>query len=241
MIRHLHIGKNNVIGRAFTRSGNVNVIASNEINKVDLNSYDKISISAFDPLLKEKLGNDKLVSNILERINSDIEILYFSTVRAFEYKIPSRHISYAANKKASAQRLLSHAPHAKIVYLPNILPKTNKDQSNFIKMFHNNLINGFIRFDVSKDSSWNFICPDSLVTALNIDDFKDKHNVFINKTWITALQLVEAARLHYARDFEINYGDKKVVYPAAASLTHTVVTSRNILTANDIIRVLGNE
>ena len=86
---HLHIGKNNVLGRAFYRCGECKIVTSTELfsmTKEDLLKFPKISISAFNPENKIIIQNheDDLTKFLINNVNPKTHIVYFSTSRVFD-------------------------------------------------------------------------------------------------------------------------------------------------------------
>ena len=164
---HLHIGQNNVIGRAMQRLGLCDVVSYTEfllMSKYQIQNYSKISISAFNPVLKKRnlLSADNLSSFLVESARRDSHVIYINTARALDEKVAIRHKSYINNKKLISNYLKENFINFSCLYIPNIVPQVSKDQCAFIDVFLKNLESGLVRFDCDVESNWNFICSNAL-------------------------------------------------------------------------------
>ena len=164
---HLHVGKNNVIGRAFSKYFQEVITVSHKdlLNFGSLERFETISISAFDPLNKVRpLENDsKLLNYIYKYADSSSKMIYFSSARCLQVRPPERHRIYVKNKMVIADKLRNKFSNFSLIYLPNLIPIETCDKSNFVDSFCKNLVTGLVHFDCSLESSWNFVDPASIV------------------------------------------------------------------------------
>lgn len=233
---HLHIGKNNVLGRTFIKFGhNVHVIAHSELKKLDISKFKKISISAFNPKLKQCLlsKGDDLVDTLIAKSNGKCEVIYFSTARCLQRDVPKRHAIYIKNKQLIVKKLRDNFKKVSVIYLPNVIPLQKQDKSLFIDCFISNLNNDVVSFDCSENSSWNFIDPISLVKWLERDRQLSDESLVVNQEFITVSDLIQ-----FAKDFrpltklKISVGSKKIHYPSKMDLLVDTIELSNSLEAN---------
>ena len=211
---HLHIGKNNVIGRSFASKPNVKVVSHSQLEYENLYSYDTISISAFDSAAKVKfIGVDDVTKNIVANTNSSAEIIYFSSARVLTENLFNNYHFYIKNKLEIENFLFDHHEKSKIVYLPNIIPKYASDRCDFIDMFLDNLRDGTVKFDSSLESSWNFISSEKLVEACLDKKFTARRTVFLNHREITVADLIRFAKQYSNKPIDIEIGSDTMIYP----------------------------
>jgi hypothetical protein len=172
--RVLHIGKNNVFGQYSQFLGH-KVINHNDFMSCCLKSlsgfYDMIIISAFDPSNKIGINNDELIERILKLHTSEV-IVYISTCRITNHANRDvRNEHYTNSKKRQEEFLLSQIPNSvTIKRFPVIIPKFNsKTVNGFLGQVSRSMRHHKeLRFDVSQESTWNFLSIDDAFSRLLI-------------------------------------------------------------------------
>ena len=165
-MKSLHIGRNNLIGKAYFSNIDCDVISHDELDRHS-DYYENVSISAFDPKLKSSImGNDDFIFNILEKFDRNVNITYFSTARVLEHKTHN-HSYYVANKIATEAALSRHFRSVNIIYLPLVYLQKSNLRSRFLTQYLDNLSKDFIHFDCSAVSSWNFVDAIELVRTID--------------------------------------------------------------------------
>ncbi len=216
---HLHVGKNNVIGRSFSDNENVKVVSHNELFSVKISDYNTISISAFNNAAKESfIGADDMIKYVVANACPSNKILYFSTARVLNENANKNHYFYVKNKLAIERYLFDNHENVRIIYIPNIIPKSNLDRCDFIDIFINNLVRGCVEFDCSLSSSWNFISVDKLVEACFADRFMERRTLFLSKEEITVSDFLRFASYHTNINLRVRVGEKTKKYPDLTTL-----------------------
>lgn len=161
MLKHIHIGKKDLIGHSLKSSG-FRVISHHEINNINLKNIDKISISAFDPNRKNLHCTDRdiFIDSVCELFPKEIKVLYFSSLRQLDNS-PGYEI-YRSNKESDIKILKSHFKNVSVCFLPNIVCSYSRYTSHFIKTLKKNYDISLFKFDTSSDSSWNFIMSNEI-------------------------------------------------------------------------------
>ena len=217
---HLHIGKNNVLGRAFQRCEFCKVVSNAELlsmSKRDLNKFTKVSISAFNPDLKFHFQNmeDPITAHLRKNIHLQTHIIYFSTARIFDENISEGYAFYVKNKQFISSLIKETFPHSSCVYLPNIIPILNKDKSKFIDQFLKNLSRKIVSFDCNAESYWNYVNPDRVVDFINNLSESNVEVLLMNQTHLTVNELVLFAKeLHEDVQVKISLGTQWKRYPS---------------------------
>lgn len=216
---HLHIGKNNVIGRAIIRNGAAKVVSSNEfldMTKDQLSRYTNVSISAFNPCLKKHVlkREDPVIDFMKKNIGRDIHIIYISTSRVFDQPVSVTHRIYVNNKNSIRNSLEKFYKNFSCLHLPNIVPIVEEDSSDFVDQFLNNLDKKLVFFDCDEQSYWNLIDPDELgkfILSLGgpVGDISVmcENNLYVR-------DLIEfAKRIFPLSDLKLKIGLKRKSYP----------------------------
>jgi len=228
---HLHIGKNNVLGRAFAHyAKNVHVISHSELKNFEISEFTKISISAFDPALKEtaSLNGDKLLDILQQKIVSQPEIIYFSTARALQEDLPERHRTYVQNKNLTVQNLRENFKEVSIVHLPNIIPISRQDKSVFIDTFLLNLKNYTVSFDCSENSSWNFVDPVSVIRWVENTTRIPHEILVVNENPIHVSDFIKFAESTKGpQNLKISLGSMYISYPSKIASEIPVLLLKN--------------
>jgi hypothetical protein len=150
------------------RAGNSDVISHTDISGINLQKYDKIFVSAFDPNRKKNvLPKNPLLEFLCNHVTNYQEITYFSSARVLEAKQSDDHKAYITNKIYDVEYLLKKVRNLKIIYLPIIAPMDVSDSSRFFKLIFNNFLAGYMKFDVSQDSSWNIVTAKDVIDISN--------------------------------------------------------------------------
>ena len=228
---HLHIGKNNVLGRAFANyAKNVHVISHTELKNFEISEFTKISISAFDPTLKETLSfnGDKLLDILRQKIIKQPEIIYFSTARALQEDFPERHRTYVQNKNLSVQNLRENFKKVSIVHLPNIIPISRQDKSVFIDTFLLNLKHNTVSFDCSENSYWNFVDPVSVIRWVENTTRIPYEILVVNMNPIHVSDLIKfAVSTRGSENLKITLGKTFISYPGTIPSEILVLPLKN--------------
>ena len=214
---HLHIGKNNILGRAFANYANsVHIISHTELRDFEISKFTKISISAFDPTLKKTLSpnGDKLLDILRQKTSEEPEIIFFSTARVLQEDFPERHRTYIQNKNICVQNLRKNWKNVSTIFLPNIIPITKQDHSAFIDSFLSNLKKNIVSFDCSENSYWNFVDPVSVVRWVESVKKLPHEILVINENPIYVSDFIEfAVSTNGAESLKITLGQKFLAYP----------------------------
>ena len=243
---HLHIGKNNVIGRAFSSKENVKVISSNLLYGEKLSNYYTISISAFDRDAKCKItGADNMIKDIVTRSCPDSEIIYFSTARVLSGNGGKNYYFYVKNKLAIEKFLINNHQKVKIIYLPNIIPRNHKDRCDFIDTYIKNLEMGRVEFNCSLESSWNFVSANKLIEACLAGYFVSKRTLFLSTNAISVSDLVKYARRNTTKPLKILTEKNTKHYPVLDTVNLDILYSDSDESDNKLLwiktRQLGNK
>tara|TARA_Y100000996_G_scaffold348036_1_gene286525 strand:- start:2637 stop:3308 length:672 start_codon:yes stop_codon:yes gene_type:complete len=194
---------------------NIKVIGHDELYSIKEKKPESVSISAFDPKRKIAINrSSNFISEVCSLIPKHCKVIYFSTARILDNATEPRHAAYVENKVHDEIQLRAFFDNVSIVYLPLIIPQSREDKNFFIETFFKNLKSRSIVFDVSLDSSWNFIHPSDLkIITNNINKLTEKQ-LLINKKSFTGHDFVSFAKQLCSLK-SITYGDKIVRYPEA--------------------------
>ena len=210
---HLHIGRNNVIARALGQMPDIICCGHDEVKNIEGFKFDLISISAFDPVKKTKLVEDP--SNFIEMVSflpKTAKIVYYSTARVFDNVSKNLHSNYIKNKLLEENVLFSLFKDVSIFYLPNLIPECSEDNSPFFSMVKKNYKDNFVSFDVTPESTWNYIYPSDIPQSLTDLERVLTKQILLSKTSISVAQIVD--KLIGRRNLNVFYnGDKTEDYP----------------------------
>jgi hypothetical protein len=211
--KHLHIGSNNAIGRALALMPDVICCSHNEVNDIEFFNFEFISISAFDPIKKTRLVEDPVdFIKMVSRFPKSTKIVYFSTARIFDESTEKNRSIYVKNKHSEESILSSLFKDLSIFFLPNLIPQHPADNSPFFNRMKKNYANNFVHFDVTPESTWNFIYPSDISKALLRLESALHKQILLSETSTSAAQMVE--ELLSMKDLNVIYsGNKTHHYP----------------------------
>ena len=214
MIKHLHIGRSDIIGRYYSSLTNTLVIGHDELPSIKKFEFSSVSISAFNPTRKNKIiHSDVFINRLRLYLPSWCHVIYFSTARVLDSEHSVRHDAYVRNKISDEMYLRSFFDKLSVVYLPLIIPMSNNDKNFFLEVFFRNLKLGSIVFDVDIDSSWNFIHPTDLKFLIfNIKSLGRKQ-LLVSKKSFTGHDFVKFGK-YLERICSIKFGSGIFHYPA---------------------------
>ena len=212
MNSHLHIGLNNVIGKAVKALGKC-LVVNHDYDFNDFNDFKYLSLSAFDPSLKLKYTNNyKLIEKIIKNSNKNIKVLYISSCRVFDDP-QQKFLMYKKNKLNEVNLLREYFLDVNVIYLPNIVgTQCTKFQNNFLKIFLSNLNNDHVTFDVSRKSRWNF------VTDIDVAKIVSKPKSWRNNFMLLSKHYTKISDFHLAAEkkhnnINIQFNDNFIKYP----------------------------
>ena len=211
MKSHLHIGLNNVIGAAVKAQG-INTISHFHDFKT-LKDYEYISISAFDPALKLSDGlSFDLVNKVIKMSSKSTKILYISSCRVFDDP-ENKFSTYTKNKKNEERLLRQNFDNVSAIYLPNIIEeKHGVIRNNFLRIFMENLKINRIVFDVSMQSSWNFVLDKDIASIIASTKMWREKIIALSAT-DTKIADLHSIATNLIEGVTTRYGENIVRYP----------------------------
>lgn len=215
---HLHIGKNNVIGRALSNMANTTVLSTEEFitSRINFSShYSLVSVSAFDPNWKNNIiqTGDFLTSCIKKKISSDVRFVYISTARALEKMCAERHRIYVDNKNWIYKNLSKHFSNSSCIYVPNIIPDISPGVSPLIDKYLFNLRKGIVQFDLNLESTWNFVDAASLAPCIESYTLAGGHYLLRSDKQISVADFLKIAKKRLSSAVKVEVGLKNKIYP----------------------------
>lgn len=218
MIKHLHIGRSDIIGRYYASLPNTLVISHNELSTIRDIEFSIVSISAFNPARKnEIIRADDFIDQLCQSLPLKCNVIYFSSARVLDFELRERHAAYVDNKNSDEMRLREFFPDLSVVYLPLILPLCYSDKNFFLETFFKNLKAGSVVFDVAPDSSWNFIHPSDLKFLIQKAHLLAKKQLLVSRRSFTGHDFVRFAR-HLVKVESVEFGSGIYQYPVKSDI-----------------------
>lgn len=226
MKNHLHIGRNNIVGRAFERMPNVLCRTHDEVSNMEDFNFDLISISAFDPIKKTLfVKNPSCFIKMVSRFPEASKIVYFSTARVFGKILEKQYSNYVKNKLVEESVLSSLFENLSIFYLPNLIPKYPTDNSPFFDIVKKNYKNNRASFDVSPKSTWNFIYPSDIPLAIEDLRYSLPKQILLSETSISVTQIVEKLNKH--KELNVLFSENRVEHYPNRDLCSCIYTAND--------------
>lgn len=213
MIKHLHIGRSDAIGRYYSSLSNTLVIGHHELSLIKKTEFSSVSISAFNPARKNDVDHsDDFIKRLCLSIPSWCHVIYFSTARVLDSEHTMRHAAYVRNKISDEMYLSNFFDNLSVVYLPLIIPTCQNDKNVFLEMFFRNLKLGSVVFDVDLDSSWNFIHPTDLKFLVSNTETLGRKQLLVSKKSFTGHDFLKFGK-YLGEVRSVRFGSGVVNYP----------------------------
>jgi hypothetical protein len=216
----LVIGRNNVF---FQRAIGDRFYSHDQIQDALGLNCTKVVVTAFDPqkktvleLSKPKYLSDQIIDSLQEK-----QIYYISTARANDDAIvhdwKANHHAYVNSKIFEEEIFFELFDNVTVCRVPNLLGEDDRYTSRFQRRLSQGIAKGHVRFDTTRNSSWNFLFSRSILSWIQADNglYANERVTLLADKNLTAKTIGDY--MCQDRNCIVSYGRAEVEFKAMAS------------------------
>lgn len=155
------IGEKNALAAALITAG-ISSVSYKRSLSFDYSKFEHVIVTAFNPHGKKRIVRNSYEKKLIKLLNCK-KITYISSLRCSDINTPDRHKFYVENKLRNEKLFLKSVSTSRVLRIPNLISTV---LGNFYDEMRKNIEKNQIRFDLTHNSSFNILPPDSLVDVV---------------------------------------------------------------------------